>query len=246
MVLHSKVEILKRKSPQFIILAVVAVLISYIIFIILSDVSTVFSFTKDVKTTIRSMGYFGVFGLMLLEASSLPIPSEVILPFAGYLISTGQYNLNIIIMIFVSTISAVIGSLVDYFIGLKGTQAITKYQVLGRPIFSEKHLKTVASWFSKYGPAMVFLGRLIPGFRTLISFPAGAVKMSLSKFIVYTLTGCVIWNTLLIYVGYYLGSSWREVANVSHYIIIATVAFIIIVGMLLVLKRKRRKALQNN
>jgi membrane protein DedA with SNARE-associated domain len=93
---------------------------------------------------------------------------------------------------------------------------------------------------------MVFLGRLIPGFRTLISFPAGAVKMSLSKFIVYTLTGCVIWNTLLIYVGYYLGSSWREVANVSHYIIIATVAFIIIVGMLLVLKRKRRKALQNN
>jgi len=243
LVLHSKVEILKRKAPQFIILAIVAVLISYIIFIILTDISAVFSFTKDVKTTIRSMGYFGVFGLMLLEASSLPIPSEVILPFAGYLISTGQYNLNIVIMIFVSTISAVIGSLIDYFIGLKGTQAITKYRVLGRPIFSENQLKIVASWFTKYGPAMVFLGRLIPGFRTLISFPAGAVKMPLSKFVAYTLAGCAIWNTLLIYVGYYLGSNWREVANVSHYIIIGTFAFIIILGLFLVLKRKRRKRL---
>lgn len=146
-------------------------------------------------------------------------------------------------MIFISTISAVIGSLIDYFIGLKGIQAITKYRVLGRPIFSEKHLRIVASWFSKYGPAMVFLGRLIPGFRTLISFPAGAVRMPIAKFIVYTLTGCVIWNTLLIYVGYYLESSWREVANVSHYILIATVAFIIIVGIFLLLKRKRRKHL---
>ena len=212
-------------------------------FMILTDVSTIFSFTKDVKATIRSMGYFGVFGLMLLESSSLPVPSEVILPFAGYLISTGQYNLNIGIMIFVSTVSAVIGSLIDYFIGLKGTRAITKYRVLGRPIISEGQLNTVASWFRKYGPAMVFLGRLIPGFRTLISFPAGAVKMPLSKFVVYTLTGCAIWNTLLIYVGYYLGSSWKEVTNVSHYIIIGTVAFIIMIGIFFVVKRKRRKCL---
>lgn len=241
MILHSKVEKLKRKAPQFIILAIAAVLIIYIIFVILTDVSTIFSFTKDVKTTIRSMGYLGVFGLMLLEASSLPVPSEVILPFAGYLISTGQYNLNIAIMIFVSTVSAVAGSLIDYFIGRKGTQVITKYRVLGRPIFSEGQLNTVASWFCKYGPAMVFLGRLIPGFRTVISFPAGAVKMPLAKFVVYTVAGCVIWNTLLIYVGYYLGSNWKEVANISHYIIIGTVAVIIVLGIFLGAKRKRRK-----
>ncbi len=234
--------IFRRKAPYIIAVAIVLALAIYVSFEILTDAGSIMSFTHDVTQTIKSMGYYGVFGLMVLEASSLPIPSEVILPFAGYLISTGQYNLDFILMILVSTVAAIVGSLVDYYIGLKGIQALTKYRIMGRCIFSESHLNTVSYWFSRYGTAMVLLGRLIPVFRTLISFPAGAVRMPLTKFIAYTIVGCVVWNTLLIYVGYYLGSNWEEVADVSHYLIMVAVTAFAGVGVWWFIRRRRRIA----
>ncbi|MGE5188076.1 MAG: DedA family protein, partial [Betaproteobacteria bacterium] len=205
-------------------------------------VSAIINFTHDVKTTIRSTGYYGVFGLMLLEASSLPIPSEVILPFAGFLISTGEYQFDFVLMVLVSTLAALVGSFIDYYIGLKGYQAITKYRLFGRSLCSESQLKTATDWFTRYGTVMVFVARLVPVFRTIISFPAGAIRMPLAKFAGYTIAGCVIWNTLLIYVGYYLGNNWAEVTDIAHYLVIAAVIAFATLATYLLIRRKRRIA----
>jgi membrane protein DedA with SNARE-associated domain len=231
---------LKKKAPQLIIIAIAIALIVYVLFEILADifvkgVPSNFSFTR----TVRSWGYGGVFSLMILEASSLPIPSEIILPFAGYLVSIG--HLDFWITLTVATIAAVAGSLIDYFIGLKGVEVLTKYRLLGRSIFSESQLKVAANYFAKYGSAMVFVGRLIPAVRTLISFPAGAVRMPIAKFLGYTVAGCLLWNCLLIYVGYYLGSKWDEVAGFSHYIIIAVTAVVVVLFILYLVRRRRIK-----
>ena len=237
-----RLEWLKRKAPLIIIIAIAIALCVYVLTELLIDTfvgqhtgNTGRSFIE----TVSSWGYGGVFGLMILEASSLPIPSEVVLPFAGYLVSTGQ--LNFYVTIVVATIGALAGSLIDYYIGLKGIEACTKYKLLGRTIFSESQVKMAANWFSKYGSAMVFLGRLIPVIRTLISFPAGAVRMPVSKFLAYTATGCIIWNTILVYVGYYLGLKWKEVADFSHYLVIGAIVVSMVVVLVFLLRRRNRK-----
>jgi membrane protein DedA with SNARE-associated domain len=237
---QSSISKLKRKAPQLIIIAVALILAAYIMLELLAEyfitpfMNGEFSFTR----TIASLGYGGVFGLMILEASSLPIPSEMILPFAGWCVHLGDMDFGITLA--VATIAAVIGSLIDYYIGLKGVQILTKYRILGRAVFSESQVKVAANYFTRYGSIMVFVGRLIPVVRTLISFPAGAVKMNLTKFIAYTLAGCVLWNGLLISVGYYLGSKWQVVASFSHYIVLAVVAIAGVVFVLFLLRRRKR------
>jgi len=177
--------------------------------------------------------------MMVLEASSLPIPSEVVLPFAGYLVSTGSIDFAYTLL--VATLGAVVGALIDYYIGLKGVEALTKYKLFGRTLFSENQLHVGANYFARYGSAMVFVGRMVPVVRTLISFPAGAVKMPLAKFVGYTFAGCLIWNSLLIYVGYYLGSKWREFADFSHYIAIAVAAACVAGGVWYLIHRRNKK-----
>ncbi len=239
---NSKFGKIRKKAPQIIVIVIAIILCTYVLLEILADIfikGAPISFTR----TVSSWGYGGVFGLMILEASSLPIPSEVILPFAGYLVSLG--HLDFWLTLIVATVAALAGSLIDYFIGLKGVEVLTKYRLLGRAIFSENQLKIAAGYFSKYGSVMVFVGRLIPVVRTLISFPAGAVRMPLAKFLAYTVAGCILWNSLLIYVGYYLGSKWEEVASVAHYLIIAVVATVVAVfAVYLVRRRKRVKKAQ--
>jgi membrane protein DedA with SNARE-associated domain len=245
---------LRRKAPQIIVLAIAIIVIVYFVLSILEDsvieskpltggpvIEALISLISNVRQTVTSWGYYGVFGLMLLESSSLPVPSEVILPFAGFLISEGI--LNFWLVTFVATVAAIIGSLIDYYIGLKGIEVLIKYKILGRAIFSIDQLTFAAKWFNKYGAPAIFLARLVPGLRTIISFPAGAAKMKLSKFIVYTTAGCILWNGLLIYLGWYLGTNWVEVAGIAHYLIIATVALIILVIVALLIRRKRKNAI---
>jgi membrane protein DedA with SNARE-associated domain len=248
---NSRFAFLRRKAPQIIVGVIVIVIVAYVLFELLEDVflegatsgplvSAIMSFTRSVKDTVASWGFSGIFGLMVLESSSLPVPSEVVLPFAGYLVFKGQ--LNFWVTVLVATVAAIAGSLVDYYIGLKGVEALTKRRV-GRVLFSTDQLTFASKWFKKYGSFMVFVARLIPGLRTLISFPAGAVKMPIVKFVVFTTAGCLLWNTVLIYVGYYLGINWGEVAGVLHYIIIVVIAVfaILIVAYLIVRRRKRKK-----
>ncbi|MGD6935180.1 MAG: DedA family protein [Candidatus Bathyarchaeia archaeon] len=244
---------LKKKAPVLIAAAVIIIVAGYLVFEVLTDtlvkcspwtsgsvISAIISFTHDVTTTISSWGYVGLFFLMLLESSSFPIPSEIVLPFAGYMASVTQLDLGLTILF--ATIAGICGSLIDYYIGRKGVNVLTKYKLLGHVVFSPEQLATAANWFGKYGAAMVFLGRLVPGVRTFISFPAGAVKMSVAKFVVLTAAGCLIWNSILVYVGYYLGSNWAEVAGVSHYLILGVITVgAVVVACWLFRRRKKRQ-----
>ena len=255
---NTKFTRIRKKAPQIIAATIIIILAVYVLFEVTEDIliegtpitsgpliSAIMSLTHNVKNTVSSWGYPGIFGLMVLESSSLPVPSEVILPFSGYLVSTGQ--LDFLVTITVATVAAIMGSLVDYFIGLKGIEVLTKRRVLGRVLLSMDQLTFAGKWFHKYGSLAIFLGRLVPGIRTLISFPAGAAKMPLPKFLAFTTAGCLLWNSILIYVGYYLGVNWTEVAGISHYIIIAVIATLIVVfALYMVIRRERRKKQVSN
>jgi membrane protein DedA with SNARE-associated domain len=234
-------QTLKKKAPQIIAVAIAIVLVAYVVFELLAD-SFIRGEPISFTHTVASWGYPGIFGLMILEASSLPIPSEIVLPFAGYLVSLG--HMDFYLTLIVATAAAVAGSLIDYFIGLKGVEVLTKYRLLGRSVFSENQLKVAGNYFTRYGSIMVLVGRLIPVVRTLISFPAGAVKMPLAKFVAYTVAGCLLWNSILLSVGFYLGSKWGEVANVSHYLVIAVAAIAVglFVAFLVWRRNKNRRA----
>jgi membrane protein DedA with SNARE-associated domain len=247
---------IRRKAPQIIVIVIALAIIVYVLVEILEDifvegipitvnpiVAFIVSLTQNATATVSGWGYWGVFVLMLLESSSLPIPSEVILPFAGYLVSAGQ--LNFWVAVAVATVAGVLGSLVDYYIGLRGGSFLNKRRILGRVIFSKSQLEVAAGWFSRYGAMAVFACRLIPGFRTIVSFPAGAVKMPLAKFVIFTTAGCLLWNGLLIYLGYFLGSRWQQVAGISHYIIMAAVVALAFAFVaFLVWRRNRAKRKQ--
>jgi membrane protein DedA with SNARE-associated domain len=247
-------ERLKGKAAQLLAIALVAFVIAIILLDTLEDTlidgspfgSTPFTtllnavtmFTENVTAAVSSWGYAGIFMLMLLEASSLPIPSEIILPFSGYLVSLGL--LNPLLVIFVATLAGIAGSLIDYYIGMKGIDLLTRRKTLSSLLFSEARLATVEEWFNKYGATVVFFSRLAPAFRTLVSFPAGAVKMRLPKFVAYTTTGCLVWNTFLIYTGVYVGANWREVANISHYLLVGLLVAIVGIVSAFLVRRKRK------
>ena len=166
---HNSLQRIRKRAPQFIVVAIAIIIVAYVLISILEDtvieggpvtggpvISAIISIMINVKNTVKSWGYFGIFMLMMLEASSVPIPSEVILPFAGFLASTGQ--LNIWITVLVATVAGVTGSLVDYYIGLKGVQSLVRHRILGRALLSAAQLEIAANWFSRHGAIMVFFG----------------------------------------------------------------------------------------
>jgi len=241
---------LRKNAPQLIALAIAIVVVLYFVVDFLDDVviegnpvtsepiiSLVIVVAHGVTSTVRTFGYPGIFSLMLLETSSLPIPSEVILPFAGYLSFTGQFNVWIVVA--VATAAGIFGSSIDYYIGLKGVQSLIRNKVLGKVILSAGQLEVAEKWFNKHGSLMVFASRLIPGFRTTFSFPAGAVKMPIKKFLAFTTAGCLVWNVVLVYLGWYLGNNWEAVAGVSRYLILAAVAVAVITSVVYVLVRRK-------
>jgi membrane protein DedA with SNARE-associated domain len=244
-----------RKAPQLIAAGIIIAIVLVLLLDYLEDVliegapitsgplgailSAIVFFVKNVTATVSSWGYVGVFVLMLLESSSLPIPSEVVLPFAGYLVFLRQLNLWAVLS--VATAAGIGGCLIDYYVGMKAAHAMSQHRILGRVFFTRSQLEVAGRWFVKYGASVVFFSRLIPGFRTIVSFPAGAARMPLAKFITYTTAGCLVWSGVLIYVGYFLGSDWTEVAGVSRYLIVVSV-IAVVVGFTVLLLRRQRKA----
>jgi len=180
--------------------------------------------TSVVISAINSTGYLGIFGLMLLEATSLPVPSEVILPFAGYLGSIGR--LEYWETVALATSAGVIGALVDYYIGLfLGMKAISNFG--GRFFIGKDQMERVESLFQRHGGEIAFFSRLVPGRRTLSSFPAGSARMNLPRFTVYTALGCFVFDAVLVYAGDYFGAHWDIVRSIGILEIGATVAVII-------------------
>lgn len=181
--------------------------------------------------TISILGYPGVFISVFLESFIAPIPSEIILPFSGFVASTGQ--MNIVLVILVATVAAYLGSLPFFLIGNWGEKPLLKFiDKYGKYFFIQKDdLDKVFNVFEKYGNGVVLLGRLIPIIRTLISFPAGVAKMNFIKFSIYTLIGSLLWNILLSYTGYLLGDHWDTVGIwVTKY-----EGIILVIGILVVL-----------
>lgn len=147
---------------------------------------------------------------MVLESALLPIPSEITMPFAGFLASQGI--LNFWLVVFVGALANLIGSLVSYGIGfyLEENIILSLIRKFGKYILISEHdyLRAV-SWFKKYGNRITFFSRLLPAVRTFISLPAGLSEMNVFKFSIYTFAGSFIWSAFLSYVGFTLGKNWR-------------------------------------
>lgn len=158
---------------------------------------------------IQNTGYFGIFILMTLESALIPIPSEVTMPFSGFLISKGA--LSLIPVILTGAIGNLIGSLIAYAVGyyLEENIILSLVGKYGKFILMTKddYLKSV-SWFKKYGNAIVFFSRLLPALRTFISLPAGLAQMNIWRFSIYTFIGSLIWSAILTFIGVYLGNNW--------------------------------------
>ena len=157
---------------------------------------------------IDTLGYSGVFILMALESAAIPIPSEIIMPFSGFLSSVERFNFWLVVG--AGTLGNLVGSLLLYGVGLYGGRAfVVRY---GKFIlFSESNLRVAEQWFEKYGGAAAFFGRLLPIVRTYISFPAGLARMNIWKFSIYTTLGSFIWSVFLTWIGLTLGERWGEI-----------------------------------
>lgn len=166
-----------------------------------------------VVNTIHVLGYPGVFFLMLVESCGIPMPSEVIMPFSGFLVADGVMNFWAVVLL--GTVGNLIGSLLAYWIGWKGGRPlIEKY---GKYILISKHdLDLADHWFTKYGNLTTFVGRILPVVRTYISFPAGISKMNIVKFSVYTFLGALPWCIALTYAGVKMGENWELIRQKLH------------------------------
>jgi len=183
---------------------------------------------------ISNSGYLGIFALMTIESALIPIPSEIIMPFSGYLVFTGKFNP--ILVIIAGGAGNLAGSLIAYFIGIKlGREVILRY---GKYILLKKsHLDWAESFFEKYGNKTTFVTRLLPGIRTYISLPAGIAKMNLKKFSAYTFAGSIIWSAMLTYAGMALGEEWNKIRDYSHYID-AIVGIALIIIIIIIIKKR--------
>jgi len=195
--------------------------------------------------TISVLGYPGVFISVFVESFFAPIPSEIILPFSGFVASMGEMNIYLVIII--ATVGAYLGSLPFYFIGQWGEKPLLRFlKKYGKYLFIEQDdVDWAFGLFYKYGKGVVFVGRVIPIVRTLISFPAGVARMPFLLFTLYTLLGSLIWNILLTYTGYVLGDNWLVVGNwVGKYehIILAILAIVFLAYIFRgIYKRLKRK-----
>ena len=155
-----------------------------------------------------------LFILMVMESMVLPVPSEAVMPFTGFLISTGQFSF--LGVIFFSTLGSLFGSLTSYYIGFYGgTPFVKKF---GRYfLLREDDLQKTERFFQKHGQKTIFISRFIPVVRHFISLPAGASRMNLGKFILYTTLGAGLWNAFLTWAGFALKENWNRIEQYTKY-----------------------------
>ncbi len=181
-----------------------------------------------VISVISASGYFGVIILMAIESACIPLPSEVIMPFSGYLVHTGQFNLWWVAA--AGAFGCVVGSVVAYYVGMYGGRPIAekygKYILLRK-----KDLDLADRWFERYGEIIMLVSRMLPVVRTFIAFPAGVARMNIVKFCVYTFIGSFPWCLGLAYVGKVFGDHWQDIKKYFHHADIVIVSIILILGI---------------
>lgn len=162
---------------------------------------------------VSGLSYFGIFLAMMLESACIPLPSEVIMPFSGYLVAVGHLKFWDVIV--AGTLGNVCGSLLAYSVGRYGGRvAIQRYgQFVG---ISSDHLKRMDDWFAGRGALAVLVGRILPIIRTFISLPAGISKMALGPFVFFTAVGSFPWLYLLTWTGAYLGRDWKHIDIITR------------------------------
>ena len=183
-----------------------------------------------------NLNYFTVALLMAIESTFMPLPSEIVVPFAAY--KAAQGDLNIFLVVLFGTIGALSGSLINYFLArYLGRPLVYKFAAsgIGRLfLLSEDKVRHTEEYFVRNGRSSTFIGRLVPGVRHLISIPAGLAKMNLRDFVFYTFIGAGIWNIILAVVGFYLYEIREQIYPYLGYIMLALgtgfIAYLIIKG----------------
>ena len=171
------------------------------------------SLARFIIAVISQSGYWGIVLLMAIESACIPLPSEVIMPFSGYLVHVGRFRL-----IWVAIAGAVgcnVGSLVAYYVGARGGRPLAERY--GRFVLVTHHdLEMADRWFARYGDWAVFFSRLLPVVRTFIALPAGIARMNFLRFNVYTFLGSLPWCWVLAYAGMKLGERWITLRTYFH------------------------------
>lgn len=173
-----------------------------------------------VLRTIEYAGYAGVFFLMAVESANIPVPSEVIMPFAGFLVSQGAFGFWAVVL--AGALGNLAGSLFSYWLGLRWRRALlprARYLLI-----HEHDIAAAERWFARFGNAAAFFSRLLPVVRTFISFPAGIFRIPLRSFAAYTFTGSFLWSAFLAYLGVILGENWHILETYFRKFDIAIVA----------------------
>ncbi len=190
----------------------------------------------------NSYGYVGVLVLIFLENIFPPIPSELILLASGFLIT--KTNLNIFIMIIFATLGSLLGGILLYYLASLLTKNTLIKLINSKALkflnLKEKDIDLSFNWFNKKGNISVLICRCIPILRSLISIPAGIFKMSIFKFLLYTTIGSLVWNSIIIVIGYIVGDNFLVINEVLKKYSYIFVALIIIIGVIVIF-RKRRK-----
>ncbi|EAH3790693.1 DedA family protein [Listeria monocytogenes] len=200
-----------------------------------------------ITSIMADFGYIGIFVLIMVENLFPPIPSEIILTFGGFM--TTVTSLNVVMVIIVATLGSVVGAILlykvaSYFGKERLTKIVLKYGRILR--LKEADIERAESFFLKYGSWAVFLCRMIPLIRSLISIPSGMTKMKMSKFLILTTAGSLLWNTVLIGLGAMLGESWSEIVvfmDSFSTIIYSIIAILVVVGLGFFFRARFKKTL---
>ncbi|EAG1698585.1 DedA family protein [Listeria monocytogenes] len=200
-----------------------------------------------ITSIMADFGYIGIFVLIMVENLFPPIPSEIILTFGGFM--TTVTSLNVVMVIIVATLGSVVGAILLYKVASYfGKERLTKIVLKNGRILrlKESDIERAENFFLKYGSWAVFLCRMIPLIRSLISIPAGMTKMKMSKFLILTTAGSLLWNTVLIGLGAMLGESWSEIVvfmDSFSTIIYSIIAILVVVGLGFFFRARFKKTL---
>ena len=196
-------------------------------------------------TLTEILGYWGIFIGMTIESACIPLPSEAIMLFGGFMVAAGLLNFWVVVT--AGVLGNLTGSVLTYWFGASGGRTLLlKY---GKYILiNAEHLEKSERWFNRYGEWTVFFTRNLPVIRTFISLPAGIARMNFAKFFIYTLVGCIPWNIALTYLGFKLGENWQLIEPYFRPVSYAILAVLIagIVWFVYKSLRSRKKPLQNN
>jgi membrane protein DedA with SNARE-associated domain len=200
------------------------------------------AFSDWVQSIVHAGGYPVVFALIMLESTLVPIPSELVMPFAGYMAWKGEFSLPVILVI--NSVGAIVGSGICYWIGVVGGKPfLVKY---GKYFLVRQHeIERTEAFFARHGKTTILIGRFLPVIRHVISVPAGIARMPLPAFFLQTFLGATIWGGVLILLGYYVGANWEVLSSslkrVDHVIGAILVLALVALGIRFVVRRRRER-----